>query len=38
MSSCDAVDALMTPYIDGEASDTERHAVEAHLSTCPTCG
>lgn len=37
MSSCDAVDALMTPYIDGEASDLERRAMEAHLSTCASC-
>ena len=37
MSSCDAVDALMTLYIDGEASHVERRAAEAHLSTCATC-
>ena len=37
MSSCNAVDALMTLYIDGEASDMERRAVDAHLSSCATC-
>ncbi len=37
MSSCTAVDALMTQYIDGEASDTDRRVVDAHLRACASC-
>ena len=35
--SCQDVDALMTPYVDGEADAAEVAAVEAHLTRCPTC-
>ena len=37
MPSCLEVDALVTPYIDGEASAAERAVVDAHLISCPLC-
>lgn len=35
--SCVAVHTLLVPYIDGEASPSERRTVEAHVATCPDC-
>jgi anti-sigma factor RsiW len=35
--TCHDVDALMTPYLDGEAGSRDRVAVEAHLGRCPPC-
>jgi anti-sigma factor (TIGR02949 family) len=37
MPSCREIDALVTPYVDGEATAGERAAVDAHLSACPPC-
>jgi anti-sigma factor (TIGR02949 family) len=37
MPSCREIDPLVTPYIDGEATDTERAMVNAHLAGCPPC-
>jgi anti-sigma factor RsiW len=37
MPSCREFDALVTPYVDGEASAAERALVEAHLAACPPC-
>ena len=37
MKSCEQVDALMTPYVDGEAAAEEMAAVETHLADCPPC-
>ncbi len=37
MPSCKEFDALVTPYIDGEATAAERSVVEAHLAACPPC-
>jgi anti-sigma factor (TIGR02949 family) len=37
MPSCREFDALVTPYIDGEATAAERALVEAHLAACPPC-
>ena len=37
MPSCREIDPLVTPYVDGEATATERAMVEAHLSACPPC-
>lgn len=37
MRSCDALDPLVTPYIDGELPDDDRRAVEAHLRACAPC-
>ena len=37
MKSCRDVDAIMTPYVDGEVSASEVGAVEVHLAVCPVC-
>ncbi len=37
MKSCPDVDALVTPYVDGEVSAAERQAVGDHLAQCPPC-
>lgn len=37
MPSCRAVEPLVTPYVDGEASPAERAVVDAHLAGCPPC-
>jgi anti-sigma factor RsiW len=37
MSSCASIDPLVTPYVDGELSGTERTIVEDHLHRCPSC-
>src|SRR4029453_16655148 len=37
MPSCREFDALVTPYVDGEATAAERSVVEAHLAACPPC-
>ncbi len=37
MANCPQVDPLITPYVDGEASETERAEVETHLGRCPPC-
>src|SRR4051812_13649643 len=37
MHNCQSLDPLVTPYVDGELADAERHAVEAHLIACPPC-
>lgn len=37
MDSCRRIDALVTPYVDGELDRAEREVVEAHLQRCPPC-
>ena len=37
MPSCREVEPLVTPYVDGEATGTQRAIVEAHLLACPPC-
>ena len=37
MKSCRDVDALMTPYVDGELTATEASTLDAHLAVCPQC-
>jgi anti-sigma factor (TIGR02949 family) len=37
MKDCSQVDALVTPYVDGEVSDGDREAVATHLDACPPC-
>jgi anti-sigma factor RsiW len=37
MQSCREFDALVTPYVDGEATAAERALAEAHLAACPAC-
>jgi hypothetical protein len=35
--TCDELDRLVTPFIDGECSEAERTAIVAHLSQCGSC-
>ena len=37
MPSCREIDPLFAAYVDGEATATERAAVDAHLKACPKC-
>lgn len=37
MISCEHVQALSTPYVDGELPAPQRAVVEAHLRTCSAC-
>jgi hypothetical protein len=36
-SECRQTEALLPPYVDGEAAPPARAAVEAHLATCADC-
>lgn len=37
MHSCQDVEPLLTPYVDGESTDSARPIVEGHLAECPAC-
>ena len=37
MKSCREIDALMTPYVDGETGAHETADVDTHLGVCPSC-
>ncbi len=37
MNDCDAIDTLVTPYVDGELKEAERGIVSAHLRHCTAC-
>ena len=37
MPNCEAIDTLVTPYIDDQLADADRDAVAAHLRACPPC-
>src|SRR5260221_1019049 len=37
MRSCQDLDPLVTPFIDGELPDTDRRAVDDHLRVCAPC-
>jgi anti-sigma factor RsiW len=37
MLNCEAIDPLVTPYVDGQLADGDRVAVDQHLSACPPC-
>ncbi|HVC20150.1 MAG TPA: zf-HC2 domain-containing protein [Vicinamibacterales bacterium] len=37
MISCGDLDALATPYLDGEVTPADREAVDGHLNACPPC-
>jgi len=37
MPDCRTIDPLVTPYVDGELSDTDRRLVDAHVAACPPC-
>ena len=34
---CKDLEALVTPYVDGEVTPAQCAAIEAHLSACPDC-
>ena len=37
MSSCAAIDPLVTPFVDGELAPAEARAIEEHIGRCPPC-
>jgi len=37
MSSCEFIDPLVTPFIDGELPDADRRLVDDHLRACAPC-
>ncbi|HEY7290726.1 MAG TPA: zf-HC2 domain-containing protein [Vicinamibacterales bacterium] len=37
MSNCQVIDPLVTPYVDGQLSETDRALVEQHIRACPPC-
>jgi anti-sigma factor RsiW len=37
MLNCRALDPLVTPYVDGESSTSDRAAVEQHIRVCAPC-
>ena len=37
MSDCRSIDALVTPYVDGDIAASDRRIVESHMLTCPPC-
>jgi anti-sigma factor RsiW len=37
MADCKLIDSLVTPYIDGDLSATERDRVDRHLDICRAC-
>ncbi len=37
MTTCEDLEPLLTPYVDGEATAEQRAAIEAHLAGCPSC-
>src|SRR5688500_16526082 len=36
-SGCAAIEALVTPYIDGELTAADRAVVDAHVGACGLC-
>jgi len=37
MSKCSLIDPLVTPYVDDELTDVDRHVVDDHLAVCAPC-
>lgn len=37
MNDCDAIDTLVTPFVDGELGGAESRMVSAHLRSCSAC-
>ena len=37
MTSCHAIDSLITPFIDGELAEADRRTVDDHLRRCAPC-
>ena len=35
--SCDEIEPLLTPYVDGESGADGRDAVDRHVAACPAC-
>jgi len=35
--TCNQIEELLSPYLDGELQTDKRHAVEEHLKTCAAC-
>jgi anti-sigma factor RsiW len=37
MPNCHQIESLVTPYVDGDVSPTDRDVVDGHLRECPQC-
>jgi predicted anti-sigma-YlaC factor YlaD len=37
MKDCQALDLLITPYVDGEASERDRQVIAEHVAGCASC-
>jgi predicted anti-sigma-YlaC factor YlaD len=37
MKDCHALDLLVTPYVDGEASERDQQVIAEHVAECPSC-
>jgi anti-sigma factor RsiW len=37
MSDCHEIEALLAVYVDGEAGESQRAGVDAHMQRCPPC-
>jgi anti-sigma factor RsiW len=37
VEGCQAIQGMLTPFVDGEASPAERSAIERHVRICPSC-
>lgn len=37
MLNCQSLEPFVTPYVDGELSDADRGAIDAHLLACASC-
>jgi anti-sigma factor RsiW len=37
MPKCSLIDPLVTPYVDDELTDVDRHVVDDHLAVCAPC-
>src|SRR5438046_1786495 len=37
MRNCESIDPLVTPYVDRELAELDRHVVDEHIHACPPC-
>ena len=37
MPDCSRIDALVTPFVDGELPQAEQQAIAGHIAACPPC-
>jgi anti-sigma factor RsiW len=37
MPKCSLIDPLVTPYVDDDVSDVDRHVIDDHLAVCAPC-